>query len=81
MALGTTLSMAKASNMRRLRVTGRLSLSWVTGTATYSAWLDRRHDQPSTSSPTANSVTPSPTALTTPAQSLPFNLSPASLPR
>ena len=39
--------------------------------AKLSAWLDRRQDQPSTSSPTANSVTPSPISVTTPARSLP----------
>src|ERR1022692_1268343 len=48
-----------------------LRMSWPAGTATYSAWLERLPDQPSTSSPTENSVTPSPTALTTPARSLP----------
>ncbi len=46
-------------------------MSWSAGTATYSAWLERCHDQPSTSSPTANSVTPAPRALTMPARSLP----------
>src|SRR4051794_3644906 len=63
----TTYSEPAASQLSR----AGLRISCVTGTATYSAWLDRCHDQPSTSSPTANSATPSPTALTTPARSLP----------
>ena len=54
----------------QLRPSG-LGTSWVTGTVTYSAWLERRQDQPSTSSPGANPLTPSPTAVTTPARSVP----------
>ena len=50
---------------------GGLWISWLTGTAVWVAWLDRRKLNPSTSSPTANSVTPGPTAVTTPARSLP----------
>src|SRR6202021_1272847 len=41
------------------------------GTVTYSAWLERRLENPITSSPTAKSVTPEPSSLTTPARSLP----------
>src|SRR5271166_1006218 len=48
-----------------------LWINWFTGTAVWVAWLDRRKLNPSTSSPTANSVTSGPTALTTPARSLP----------
>ena len=50
---------------------GGFAMSWVTGTETSSAWLDRSSDQPSTASPDANWLTPPPTATTSPARSLP----------
>src|SRR5690242_17379624 len=49
-----------------------LAVSWSAGTSTNSAWLARVSVQPSTSSPTANPVTPSPIAWTTPARSVPW---------
>src|SRR3954469_7503682 len=48
-----------------------LGVNWVAGTATYSAWLDRRLENPMTSSPTAKPLTPEPNSATTPARSLP----------
>src|SRR3954447_6394884 len=35
-----------------------LGVNWVAGTATYSAWLDRRLEKPITSSPTAKPLMP-----------------------
>ena len=49
-----------------------LAISWSARTATWLAWLDRSHEYPSTSSPGAHAVTPSPTSVTTPARSLPW---------
>src|SRR6185437_9204041 len=49
-----------------------LGVNWVAGTVTYSAWLDRRMENPITSSPTAKSPTPEPSSATTPARSLPW---------
>src|SRR3954469_15035152 len=48
-----------------------LGVNWFAGTVTYSAWLDRRLENPMTSSPTAKPVTPEPSSATTPARSLP----------
>src|SRR5882757_7138472 len=48
-----------------------LAVNWFAGTVTYSAWLDRRLENPMTSSPTAKPVTPEPSSATTPARSLP----------
>jgi hypothetical protein len=53
------------SSARGLRVT------WSAGTTTYSACEERQSDQPTTSSPTAKSVTDVPTSTTRPAKSLP----------
>ena len=46
-------------------------VNWSAGTVTYSAWLDRRLENPITSSPTAKPLTPEPSSATTPARSLP----------
>src|SRR3982074_1184901 len=48
-----------------------LAVHWSAGTVTYSGWLDRRMENPITSSPTAKPVTPEPISATTPARSLP----------
>src|SRR5882757_7954583 len=48
-----------------------LAVNWFAGTVTYSAWLDRRMENPITSSPTAKPLTPEPISATTPARSLP----------
>ena len=48
--------------------TGTLSCA---GTITYSAWLERRMENPITSSPTVKPLTPGPRSATAPAKSLP----------
>src|SRR5882762_10179655 len=48
-----------------------LAVNWSAGTVTYSAWLDRRMENPIASSPTAKPLTPEPSSATTPARSLP----------